>query len=315
MTRRARPAALALALLGALACADDPSGPSRGLQDPRGVLLAISGEGSAADVVALLPDGSVRRNLTRDAFRDEAPSWSPDGSKVAFGSARVTPPGFQGPRTDVFVMNADGSGVRAITTGTPTSHPSWSPDGARLVVERYDADAQRYRVYVVNADGSDLRPLTPATSENFAPDWSPDGARILFLSNRAPRTWWTMWVMNADGTGERQLAGDGACFSNVYDPSWSPDGSRIAYSCDGGFGQGVYVMNADGTGARRLSPPTGPGFTYDSSPVWSPDGTRIAYTRGFAGTSNVWVMPAAGGEATPVTTGEGRWFAADWSRP
>jgi Tol biopolymer transport system component len=131
----------------------------------------------------------------------------------------------------------------------------------------------------MNSDGSSVRLLTSSPVENFAPQWSPDGTRLLFLSNRAPRNWWTMYVISVDGSGERQLAGDEACPTNVSGPRWSHDGARIAYACDDNRFGGIFTIRADGTQPTLVST-SSPGVVgFDIGPVWSPDGRQLAFTR------------------------------------
>ena len=103
------------------------------------------------------------RRLPQRLFFQVEPAWSPDASQIAFSSARSG-------TLDLFVMNADGTGTRRLTSGKQDdSHPTWSSDGARLAFER-DGD-----IYVIGADGSGLRRISDTTVEEREPSWSPDG--------------------------------------------------------------------------------------------------------------------------------------------
>ena len=76
-------------------------------------------------------DGSSQVNLTNDPADDYTPSWSPDGTKVAF--ARW--PGFGGGQ--IWVMNADGTGQVNLTNNSADNWlPSWSPDGTKIAFTR-----------------------------------------------------------------------------------------------------------------------------------------------------------------------------------
>jgi len=197
-------------------------------------------------------DGSGQRRLTRHAKPKEL-TWSPDGRMVAFGShARG------GPR-DVYVMNADGTGLLNLTPGPGDGDAlSWSPDG-RKVGFRSLRDGSG-EIYVVNVDGTGLRRLTHLTRNPVssggttwsAPAWSPDGRKILFVR----RGWGhglgnsEILVMNADGSRQRNLTRNPAPDD---DPVWSPDGRKILFvSKRDGHGE-VYVMNANGSGQRNLT--------------------------------------------------------------
>ena len=104
--------------------------------------------------------------------------------------------------SDIYVMNADGSGSRRLTHKAGyNSAPAWSPDGRRIVFQS-TRDGNR-EIYVMNADGSGKRNLTRHPARDGRPSWSPDGRRIAFVSDRDGRL--EAHVMNADGSGQRSL--------------------------------------------------------------------------------------------------------------
>jgi len=131
--------------------------------------------------------------------------WSPDGRRIAF--ARTTGRTGPGPccyssESDIFVMNADGSGTRRLThNAAQNAEPAWSPDG-RKIAFRSTRNGNR-DLYVMNADGSGKRNLTQNAAWDSRPSWSPDGQKIAFVSNRDGRL--EAYVMNADGSGQRRL--------------------------------------------------------------------------------------------------------------
>jgi len=297
--------ALSSALLVALVTCDSPTRP---FSDPRGLLLVVHDSGPAAEIYAMRPDGSERRQLTRNNLSDTDPDWSPDGRLIAFVRAQDSMPQSPTRRPDIWVMNADGSHAHRIYVAPQwADHPRWSPDGQRIAFQSFDPVSGYSRVYVMNSDGSGVHVLAPNTGDNFSPEWSPDGTKLLFLSNRSPRFWWTMHVMQADGSGERQLAGDSACTTNVGAARWSPDGARIAYSCDEAYQGLIYTIAADGTDRQQVE-------TAAAFAVWSPAGDKIA----FSGEKNldykyeVYVRPMPNGVAAQITSDDGKNFVADW---
>ena len=223
-------------------------------------------------------DGSGVTRLTNNPAWDEFPSWSPDGSRIAFSSDRAGDP-------NIYVMNADGSGVTRLTNELAFHFaPRWSPDGSRI------AFWSTGDIYVMNADGSGVTRLTDDWTLDTDPSWSPDGSRIAFVSDT------DIYVMNADGSGVTQLTDNNLTWDSY--PSWSPDGRRIAFTSDRDDNLDIYVMNADGSGVTRLTDNPAD----DLYPSWSPDGSRIAFTsdRDDDGV-HIYVMNADGSGVTRLT--------------
>ena len=137
------------------------------------------------------------------------PSYSPDGSQIAFRGDLdlVEPSGDE----EIYVMNADGTNVRQLTSNADfDSAPSWSPDGKRILFERAPAgtftpgtEAQEKDVYVMRADGTHVRRLTDSPGLDEGPEFSPDATKIAFSSARDGQQ--EIYVMDADGSNPRRL--------------------------------------------------------------------------------------------------------------
>jgi len=127
------------------------------------------------DLWLMNADGSNQRNLTNTPDVQESnPNWSPDGTKIAFDSCTATSWPCPGGSVDynVFVMNADGSGVIQLTFSPKIDlNPAWSPD-MRKIVYRSDASGNT-EVWKMNADGSAKRKLTGGLQGGVDPDWQP----------------------------------------------------------------------------------------------------------------------------------------------
>jgi len=203
--------------------------------------------GSSANVLQLT-------NGPASAFH---PTWSPDGSKIAFASGGIQ------------VMNADGSGLVRLTDGSYGENwPAWSRDGTRIAFE--GSAGGNEDVYVMNADGSNVVRLTSDPAHDGEPTWSPDGMKIAFVSDRSGAGT-ALYAMNVDGSNLLQLTGA----SSVKQPAWSPDGTKIAYS-DGPYGvEQIYVITVGGPSRTQLT--NDPYPARNLSPSWSPDGARIAF--------------------------------------
>jgi TolB protein len=156
------------------------------------------------NLYVLNSDGSGLRNLTSKLSAAQGfgaqlasdPVWSPNGRKIAF--VRLSKP------LGVYVVNADGSGVRDLTpkpAGAAYAAPAWSPDGRKIAfASERDGNSE---VYVMNANGSGQRNLTRNPALDADPAWSPDGRSIAFRSTRDGNT--DIYIMSADGSGQRNL--------------------------------------------------------------------------------------------------------------
>ena len=123
------------------------------------------------EIFAMNADGSNAVRLTTSSLWDMNPSWSPDGTRIAYECDRVVT---QAPFTssvEVCVMNADGSGVIAITDVTTAfdAHPTWSLDG-RSIAFSSDRDGD-YDLYIVKAGGGRASPLTKNGVSDGQPSW------------------------------------------------------------------------------------------------------------------------------------------------
>jgi TolB protein len=181
-------------------------------------------------------DGTGFVVLSKGFENDFGPTWSRDGSRIAFTSFM---PGFQ---TFISVMNPDGSG-RFPLFFDGAANPDWHPDGLTLVFDQVNS-IWTYNMLFKNG----LR-LTNAGGDS-RPRYSPDGSKIVFQSIRDGQP--EIYVMNANGTGQTRLTNNPAWDTA---PVWSPDGTKILFTSlrDDPMAPALYVMNADGSNQTRVT--------------------------------------------------------------
>ncbi len=199
------------------------------------------------------PDPAPQRTRDRD------PTWSPDGTRIAFVRSADAFSGEEG----IMVARADGSHPRRVMSSG--LDPAWSPDGSTIAfVGRWRG---RLQIFVMRDDGSRLKRLTTGP-DSTDPAWSPDGKHIVFASQRdqlpgALEFQYSLYVMDADGSHVHRLT-RGPLDTT---PAWSPDGRKIAFARWHKGTSGIVVMDADGSHARLVDWHI---QNSDFAPAWQP---------------------------------------------
>lgn len=157
---------------------------------PNGNRIVFTNHGRG--VWVMRADGNNPRPLTtRD---DIDPTWSPDGSKIAFASSR------SGSR-QLYIMNSDGSEITQITDlNNMGGRSTWSPDGTKLAF--YRGPSGDRNIFLVDIDSLEVTRLTSG-GDNLGPSWSPDGSWIAFTSFRDGNN--EIYIIRPDGTGLTRL--------------------------------------------------------------------------------------------------------------
>ncbi len=294
--------------------------PSWSPDGSRLLFSRISGTGRDADgsridsdryLVTMNAEGTGTRFLTTGGAWDHAPSWSPDGSQVAYIAF-----------DSVWVRDANGSGGRAVASDAYWDGGlSWSPDGSKIAFTRSDGTEASIRLIQVDTASEEVLADVPGRESH--PQWSPDGQRILYyVSTDDGRR--EVWAAGASGrqvgiapgqfVGRGSAPPAGGCGGDASDasrqlgslndasePAWSPDCTHVVFSHD----DSLWLMRTDGTDLRRLTP-------YDArrsrAPSWSPDGTRIAFARtnyeNDEWVSHIWLVNSDGTGHTQLTGGD-----------
>lgn len=173
------------------------------------VVFAEDREGQN-DAIVVTNAGGTGATVLTEASNLGWTDWSPDGSRILF----VGPgPAGAGQGWDIYVMNADGSGVTNLTNSdTVDLDPSWSPDGSTILFRSRRDPPPGWTVghapdelYLMAPDGSAVRRLTTDDARDQSPVWSPDGGWIAFTSQAANGNS-GIYIMRADGTDRTRVA-------------------------------------------------------------------------------------------------------------
>jgi Tol biopolymer transport system component len=208
---------------------------------------------------------------------------------------------------EIYVINADGSGLRRLTDGLD---PAWSPDGTQIAVSRW---RHPWGVYLIDVGGADApnreeRAVDGAQLKEVA--WSPGGSQLAFTVNYGssePRTICffgfcftippysvgQIWTASLE-TGELlSLPLDDRV---VHAPAWSPEGNRIVYAGE----RGLAWIDLDTMEKGRFDG----GSVWDTSPAYSPDGQQIAFMGRVHNRWEIFGMNADGSGRQQLTSGD-----------
>jgi len=249
-------------------------------------IAAIADYGQGKELYTYDYDGANPRPVSRNGSLNLAPSWAPDGTRLAYTSYRDNNP-------DLWITD-----LRTGRHKKVSAHPginvgaAWAPDDGTIVLTlSKDGDSE---LYAIDDKGSILSRLTRQWGIDVSPSFSPDGSQIAFASSRNGNP--QIFLMNRDGSEVRRLTHLGG--HNVS-PVYSPDGTQIAFAGrdEGRFD--IFVINTDGTGLRRLTQSDAD----DEDPSWSPSGSHILFSSTRHGhAKQLYMMTADGGHKSRVSS-------------
>lgn len=198
-----------------------PTRPGRGDDRIQNTLPSISPDGTKIafasnrgtpgyfDVWVMNRDGSDVRNLTPNTAKssESAPTWSPGGNQIAFTSDRTG-------SNQIYVMNADGTGLRRISFDQHCDRPTWS----RLNYIAYTTGSgPGHDIAVIDLSTMQTRILTDGLGSNSSPTVAPNGRHIAFVTTRWGKEQVAI-IDYPDGKNIRRVTEVG---NNTY-PNWSP---------------------------------------------------------------------------------------------
>ena len=202
---------------------------------PDGERLALTAQRRGRDVLYLF-DVKNQREIRRFDLGLESvtsPSWSPDGRQLVVSGSR-------GGLTDLYVVSADGSGLRRLTHDKYGDlQPQWSPDG-RTIAFATDRDSasldsltfKPWRIALLDVETGAITVLPGQEGLNLNPQWSPDGRSIAYLSDRTGTS--NIFLYDFDTREHYQLTNVVGAISALteYSPaiSWARIADRLAFT-------------------------------------------------------------------------------------
>jgi TolB protein len=243
---------------------------------------------SMDDDLYLFTEGDEKpTKLTDGKGRYKAPTWSPDGKRIAFCSSKSE-------HSQIYIMDADGKNVSQLTHSKQNHYaPNWSPDGQTIAFCR---DARKDRICEICTlnvkDGKDLKVLS--NSNEYEPVFSPDGKSIAVVAARKDE--YAIYTMDADGKNMTRLV-EQPVFSPAMVPAWSPDGKQLAVTLSVDNGYELHLVQPDGRGQKAVT--KFGSHKIARCPSWSPNGKQLSFLLGDLSEDaktpcSLWVMDATG---------------------
>ena len=209
------------------------------------------------------------RNFTNFMAHDFYPTWSPDGSKIAFVSNR------SGRGDNIYIADYKGENIRPLLPLKFTDKlvidgaPGWSPDGSKIAFTAQAKGALHPDLYIIDVDGKNLRKIKASDFLDGDCRWSPDGKRIATHAGE-------IYVVDLKtGASKLVAAGEGI--------DWSERGLLYARTLK----HGIFICDADG---NILEAYPLPDFDFIDDPSYSPDSSKVLFVGKKGGKESFYIL-------------------------
>ncbi len=204
---------------------------------------------------------------------------------------------------EIYVMDADGFGKRALTAdGSLAATPCWGAAASEIYYtsyKDYNPDLCGMRI----SDGKTWF-ISRHPGFNLSPTWCEKTKCIALTLSKDGNS--EIYTMDRTGRHLKRLTFNRAIDSS---PSWSPEGNQILFTSDRSGSPQIYAMDSEGLNVRRL---TFQG-TYNDSAVWSPNGDKIAFVTRQGGAFNIFLMNIDGTNWVQLTANQGNNEDPSWA--
>lgn len=257
------------------------------------IAYVVQGRGSK-EIYVVDSDGENATRVTSDGTIALSPSWSPDGTRIAYTSFRSGAP--------LLYERNIGTGADRLLSdrGGINITPSYAPDGRTVAFGT--TVGGHTEIATVGPEG--LRQHTRGRGyENLSPSFAPDGRRLAFVSDRLGQP--QIYVMTLGG--EPRLVSEYGSRGYSTSPDWSPAGPVIAYHTRVNGRMQIVAVDADGGGARVLTD-----RNTNEDPSWAPDGRHLVFASPDRDGGGLFVLDTVTGRIRPLLRGRG-FGLPDWS--
>jgi Tol biopolymer transport system component len=226
---------------------------------------------------------TLNRHIENPIYGDKAPSWSPDGTLIAFYREEYDEKTIN-IFTSLLVIDTGGNSKRLLFNGYAV-WPDWSPDGNWIA---FSSGA----IYMINLNGDSIRKLTQFTGH--FPTWSPNGQQIA-CGRSGSQDEVGIWI-----TDVQTLISDRFDFGGMQD--WSPDGDKFVYSASPNpyTSSQIFIKKIQNKDEKTQLSNNQKSNYY---PKWSPDGELIVWTVSYKNTSEIWMMGKNGQNQRKIIDG------------